>query len=295
MGGIAMRRRAFGTGLVVAALTAMGVVSFTLGGCKDTKLVSEQHAREHVASLVEVVQGDVDEVRKGMPAAVVHLTQLFAKATPREELAEPARKALERARDKTQDLRVAKSTFFGVTGRDGVVIRTDQEQDRLAGKPLFPAFPALKQALAGKYVETHGSMEEASGVKGKPDGQWVVAQPVKIGSETKGLYVSGWSWSAYAYRLEFHLRSKLKSALDEYDKMPLIYVFVVVDKAVYGAPVTALVSQEAVAQLDPMSKLDGSGVFATTLEITGRGYGLAVKSVPELGQKIGIAVLRSET
>jgi hypothetical protein len=290
-----MRRRAFATRLAVLGLVVSGVVSTALTGCKDTKLVSERHAREHIASLVEVVQKDVEEVRKGMPAGAVYLTQLFAKEAPREELAEPARKALERARNKTQDLRVAKATFFGVTGRDGVVIRTDQEQDRMAGKPLFAAFPKLKQALAGKYVETHGSMEEASGVQGKPDGQWAVAQPIKVGSETKGLYVSGWSWSSYAYRLEFHLRSKLKSALSEYDKMPLVYVFVVVDQAAYGAPVTALVSQQEVGKLDPLSKLDDSGMFATTLEITGRGYGLAVKAVPVLGERIGIAVLRSET
>ncbi len=290
-----MRRRAFGTGLAVLGLVVTGVVSLGLTGCKDTKLVSERNAREHVESLIEIVQGDVEEVRKGMPAAVAQLTPLFAQQAPREELAEPARKALERARDKTQDLRVAKSTFFGVTGRDGVVIRTDQEQDRMAGKPLFKVFPELKQALAGKYVETHGAMEEASGVKGKPDGQWVVAQPVKVAGETKGLYVSGWSWSAYAYRLEFHLRSKLKLALGEYDKMPLVYVFVVVDKTVYGAPVTSLVSQEEVGKLDPLSKLDDSGRFGTTLEITGRGYGLAVKGMPLLGKRVGIAVLRSET
>jgi hypothetical protein len=291
----AMRRRAFGTGLAVLALVALGVGSTALTGCRDSKLVSERHAREHVASLVEVVHTDVEEVRKGMPAAVVHLSQLFAKEAPREELAEPARKALDRARNKTQDLRVAKSTFFGVTGRDGIVIRTDQEQDRMAGKPLFGAFPGLKQALAGKYVETHGAMAEASGVKGKPDGQWVVAQPIQVNGETRGLYVSGWSWSSYAYRLEFHLRSKLKSALDEYDKMPLIYVFVVVDQVAYGAPVTALVSQQEVGKLDPLSKLDDSGMFTTTLEITGRGYGLAVKAMPLLGERVGIAVLRSET
>jgi len=290
-----MQRRAFGTGLLVLGMAALGVASSTLTGCKDTKLVSEQHAREHVKSLVEVVRGDVEEVRKGMPVGAAHLSQLFAKESPREEMAEPARKALERARNKTQDLRVAKSTFFAVAGRDGVVIRSDQEQDRMAGRPLFKAFPGLKQALTGKYVETHGAMEEASGVKGKPDGQWAVAQPIKAGGDTKGLYASGWSWSAYAYRLEFRLRSRLKSALDEYDKMPLIYVFMVVDQAAYGAPVTAPVSQETVSKLDSMSKLDGDGMFCTTLDITGRGYGLAVKGVPVLGKGIGIAVLRSET
>jgi hypothetical protein len=118
---------------------------------------------------------------------------------------------------------------------------------------------------------------------------------VQVQGKVKGLYVTGWSWSAYAFRLEFHLRSKLRSALQENEKLALVYVFVVVDKNAYGAPVSPLVSQEAISGLDPMSKVEGTGVFSTRIEITGRAYGLAVKGTPVLGPSVGVAVLRSET
>jgi hypothetical protein len=77
--------------------------------------------------------------------------------------------------------------------------------------------------------------------------------------------------------------------------MPLVYVFVVVDRDVYGAPVSPVVSAKAIAEVDPMSKIRRDGVFTHTLDITERGYGLAVKATPPLGGKVGVAVLRSET
>ena len=287
-----MRPRAIAVALAIVGLSLLCVA---LAGCKDTKKLSEQHARMHVEELAKKVAGDVEEVRKGLPQGAKHLVRLFKKKEPREEKAADARGALERARNKVQDLRVAKSTFFAVAGTDGVVIRNDQDQDRMASKGLFGPFPGLKQALSGKYVETRGVMAEASGVKGKPDGQWIAAQAIKVDDEVRGLYVTGWSWAAYAYRLEFSLRNDVKSGLEENDKMPLVYVFVVVDKNVYGAPVSPQVSAEAIAALDPISKLQGDVVYSTVLEVTGRGYGLAVKATPALGSGVGVAVLWSET
>jgi hypothetical protein len=285
-----MRQRALCLTIVMWALGLVG-----LGGCKDSEEVSRQHALRHVGDLIQTIQADVQEVRAGLPEGAKHLVALFEKEEHREEKASAARQAVEKARNKVQDLRVAKSTFFAVAGTDGVVIRNDQEQDRMAGKGLFGPFPKLREALRGKYVETLGSMPEASGVRGKPDGQWMAAQPVRVGGAVKGLYVTGWSWSAYAYRLEFHLRGKLRSGLAQHEKLPLVYVFMLVDQKAYGAPVSPVVSQDAIAGLDPLSKVEGDGTFSTRLEITGRGYGLAVKGTPIFGPKVGVAVLWSET
>jgi hypothetical protein len=285
-----MRHVALCLTIAMCVLWLVGLV-----GCRDSDEVGRQRASHHVQDLVQTIQVDVQEVRAGLPQGAKHLAALFEKEEYREEKAAAAREAVQKARNKVQDLRVAKSTFFAVAGADGVVIRNDQEQDRMAGKSLFGPFPRLREALRGKYVETLGSMPEASGVKGKPDAQWVAAHPVSLGGVVKGLYVTGWSWSAYAYRLEFSLRGKLRSALAEHEKLPLIYVFVVVDRNVYGAPVSPVVSQEAIARLDPMSKIQGDGTFSTTIEITGRSYALAVKGTPIFGPKVGVAVLWSET
>ena len=263
-------------------------------GCESDAKASMQHAKEHVQFLAEAVKTDVEEVRKGLPEGAKHLEALYkGETSPKDDLPR-VREALERARGKVQDLRVAKSTFFALVDDKGVVLRNDQQQDLMAGKNAFKSYPGIQPALTGKYVETRGEMPEAARVQG-PDGQWVAAAPIEVDATVKGLYVTGWSWSAYAYRLENAIRGKVKSDLAKDAKEPLLYVYVVVADSVYGAPVSPEVNAKAIAEQKPFEKLQGDGVFATTLEITDRAFGLAVKGTPELGDKVAVAVLRSET
>jgi hypothetical protein len=265
--------------------------------CKDTSRLSKEKAVSHVAFLSETVKKDVDEVRRGLPAGAAALgTALQSDATIMTD-PKAARRALEDARRKVQDLRIAKSTFFALADLNGVVIRNDQEQDRMAGHSLFGPFPALTEAKA-HYLETSGSMPEASGVRApRQDGQWIAAAPVQVDGATKCLYTTGWSWSAYAYRLEFALRGRIRTELmgKAGEKEPLLYVYVVVGKAAYGAPVSPEVNIKAIADLDPLSKTNGEEVFSQTIEVTGRTFGLAVKRATDAGQDVAVAVLRSET
>jgi hypothetical protein len=208
--------------------------------------------------------------------------------------ASTAREALLKARDKVQDLRVAKATFFALADTGGIVLRDDQEQDLMATKPLLPFYPELRRALTGKYVEGRGSMPEAAGVRGRADGQWVAAQPVMVEGKVRALYVAGWSWSAYAYRLETSLRGIVRSELPQNATEPLLYVLIIVDKEVFAAPVSPDVDIRAVKELDPLSQAKDEAVWARPLTITNRAYGLAVKRTPVLGPGVAIAVLRSE-
>jgi hypothetical protein len=166
----------------------------------------------------------------------------------------------------------------------------------MAGKNLFASFPELRKSLKGSCVETRGSMPEAAGVNGRKDAQWVVACPIPGASPPKGVYATGWSWSSYAYRLETSIRDAVRSKIaDEKTKMPLLYVYVVVDQAVYGAPVAPQVNAEAIAKLKPTQKLKQGAVMTRVLTIAQRDFGVAIKLVPQLGPKVAIAVLRSET
>ncbi len=262
-------------------------------GCTPNPEVSRRHAEEHVTFLAVTASKDVEEVRAGLPQGVEHLRSLWKDGADPMLEPEAARDALNRARGKTQALRIVKSTFFAIATGDGTVIRNDQEQDLMAGQNLLSAFPKLKKATQGKYVETVGSMHEARGVEGKPDGQWIAAQPIDVDGSVKGLYVTGWAWSLYTYRLETALRSHIYDA-DKPDKS-LMYVFVVEGKQAFGTRVSPVVNAEAIEKLDPMSHLDGSGNFGAVLEITGRSFGLAVKKVPALGENVAVAILRSET
>jgi hypothetical protein len=265
--------------------------------CKDYGKISASLAATHVAYLAETIQKDVDEVRQGLPQGAEVLGKEW-KANPALDTdLNAAKEALETARRHVQELRIAKATFFALATLDGTVVRNDQEQDRMAGKALFGAFPELAQAKE-RYTETIGSLPEAAGVRApRADGQWVAGAPVRVDGATRGLYVAGWAWTSYAYRLEFALRGKLRSELAARpnDNEPLVYVFIVVGKAAYGAPVTPEVSATTIAGLDPLAKVQGNDTFSQGLEITGRTYGLAVRRAPVLGSNVGVAVLRSET
>lgn len=280
------------TPLTRTALCA--VLTLSLPACDGDKKLSQSKAAEHVASLVETATGDVQEIKNGLPEGAKHLAKLFeGAAAPKDDL--PAvREALDKARNKVQDLRVAKSTFFALVDDQGTVLRNDQDQDLMAGKNAFQSFPGLKAALDGKYVETRGSMPEAAKVKGT-DGQWVAAAPIQVGDKTRALYATGFSWSAYAYRLENSLRSSVRSSMPANKKEPLIYVYVVVDKQVFGAPVSPEVNAQAIATGDPLAKAQGDAVFSSVIEITGRDFGLGIKRAPALGAEVAVAVLRSET
>jgi hypothetical protein len=267
-----------------------------VSGCKDQGKISAGYATSHVAFLADAATADVEEVRHGLPLGADVLAPSYKTAGFETDL-KAVHEALETARRKVQDLRLAKSTFFALSDPSGAILRNDQEQDRMAGKSLFGSYPALS-AAKDAYTETTGSMPEASGVRApRADGQWVAGAPVRLDGTSRGIYVTGWSWAAYAYRLEFSLRSQVRSELvDHHDEHePLLYVLVVAGKAVYGAPVTPEITTQAVAALDPLSKTKGTDTFSQTLEITQREYGFAVKRVPALGPDIAIAVLRSET
>lgn len=249
---------------------------------------SAELAKPLAASVARAAESDVEEIRKGLPEGAKRLGALYEKGEPD---AATAREALETARGKVQDLRVAKSTFFAVVSREGVVLRNDREQDAMAGKPIFPAFPGLRGALEGAYVEARGDLPEAAGVRGRGDGQWVAAAPIRAGAEVRGLYVTGWSWSSYAYRLENHARSEIRGE----GKQPLVYVYVVVADQAFGAPVSPDVNGRAILALDPLGKAAPDGSFVSPLTIEGRDFGLAAQKVPALGDRVAVAVLRSET
>ena len=285
-----MKRR---TWLLALALA----LTLVAPACKDTAKISRTQASAHVAFLAETVTKDVEEVRTGLQQGADLLAAAWKADPSMATDLTAAADALQMTRRKVQDLRLAKSTFFAVADESGVVIRNDQEQDRMAGKPLLTSFPGLADAKS-RYTETTGSMPEASGVRApRIDGQWIAGSPVKIDGVTKGIYVTGWSWSSYAYRLEFAIRGKIRSELvnKREENEPLIYVFVIVGNAAFGTPVSPEVSRSAVAAVDPLGKTREGETFTDTIEITGRTYGLAVRRIAALGRGVAVAVLRSET
>lgn len=250
-----------------------------------------------MVELAKVVESDVLEVRNGLPEGAKVLAKFWpAKDVPDED-SKVTQKALEKAHGGVQNLRLAKSTFFALTNLQGVVLRSEAEQDVLAGKALFTSYPALQQATS-KYVETQGALGDLDGVKGKPDGQWVAAAPVPTAEGNHGLYVTGWAWSSYAYRLEFALRGSVRSKIAQSDKPqkePLLYVYLVVGDKVIGAPVSPDINAQIIGERKLLGSLQPGQPYSVQLEITGRDFGLGAIKLPDLGPDVALAVLRSET
>ena len=265
-------------------------------GCGRTDAASVEHARAHAKDLAETARRDVAELRTGLPAGARELAKRWAAdGVDLIQDSEAAREALNHARNKVQDLRVAKSTFFALASPEGRVVRNDREQDLMAGASLFQAFPALARAAQGPYVEALGVMPEAHGVRGKPDAEWVAAAGIDVGGQIRGLYVSGWAWSSYAFRLEFSLRNKVTTDLSgKRENLPLLYAFVLVGDAVYGAPEAPEVNALAIAERKPLASLAPDGSFSVLLEITGRRFALGVQAVPDIARDVAVGVLRSE-
>lgn len=266
--------------------------------CENTGEISAEAALRHASVLAETAVSDVNEVRTGLPLGAEHVAKLWhADADPSQDL-EGVLSGLRDARNRSQDLRVAKSTFFAVTDASGTVLRSDQDSDLIGGKAVFQAFPALRGALTGSYTESTGALKELNGVRDKADGQWIAAEPVTVAGAVKGLYVTGWAWSSYAYRLEFKIRgiARAEATKDNpHGKDPLVYVYIVAGGQVYGAPVSPDVNASALRDLDLPSKTKNGAKARQALEITGREFGVGAVQVPALGPDVVIAVLRSET
>jgi hypothetical protein len=269
--------------------------------CTDAAKVSEGKAAEHAARLAKLTDDDVDEVRRGLPAGAKSLGSAWDGQKDPNDDPILARLALDRVREENRDLAVAKSTFFALTDDKGAILRSDQMPDIFAGKSLVAAYPAMSKVLAGEALETRGNMEEAAGARTGGDEQWVAAAPVRdAAGAVRGIYASGWSMRRFAYHLEEVLKHDLNAAAlktgdKKLAKLPLLYVFVLAGGKVYGAPVTPAVNSETLEKLDLLSKTTGDVVHHQTIEITGRGFGLAAKRAPKMGADIAVAVLRSET
>ena len=131
----------------------IGLVPFSLLvlGCTKAGEVSKQKAHTEVEALAKAAVVDVEEVRKGLPLGAKQLETFFADDKARTD-ATVAKQALETARGRVQDLRTAKSTFFLLADKTGVILRSDLEHDALASKDLFASFD-LKAAAGAVNVQ----------------------------------------------------------------------------------------------------------------------------------------------
>jgi hypothetical protein len=263
--------------------------------CKDPAKESAVLAAHDVAQLAALVDKDVAEIERGLPAGASKLAPLVANGgDPRQDVA-GVRKALMRMRRDVSDLNAAKSTFFALADANGVAIRNDLEEDVMAGQNLTAIFPALAGAATG-VVTTTGAFPNTT-TKNGPDEDWIAGIAVKReGGETGALLVTGWSYRYFARHLQEALKTRLldeaKAAGSE-GKLPVYYVAVFDRRGVYSAPTTPAIDDKALEEQDLVAK-SAAGAYQGTTSIADRGFGVAAQRTPKLAPDTGVVVLRSD-
>ncbi len=277
--------------VLVSALTLV-VVSLVSAGCEDKHKTLAPHATTALERLVPLVARDVEQVRTGLPTGATEL----AKRLDTDPGADPAglQRAIVRARAAVRSLDFSKSTFFMFVDPQGMVVRSQVDPDRPAGRSLYAAIPAMKKLSEPQaaLVEAFGKMKELRAVQNGPDIQWVVGYPVKDSAgKLQGSFVTGWSLRHYAKVLEDLTRAHLSKTLgDDTKAAPLAYVFVVKGAEAFSAPVTPEVNAEAVAKADLVAKTK-NGRLHTLIEIDRRRFTLVAERCPAFGDDVALALL----
>lgn len=277
------------------AVPAVAIVASLTTGCGDPAKASQKAAADRLPGAVALVKEDVAQVRRGLPEGAAKLAKLLG-PDPGADLG-GLQRAIASARAGVKDLELAKSTFFTFTDTSGTALRSEADPDHLATKNVFAALPKLaaaKEASSG-VVEDFGELKDIH-IRAGNDFTWAAAHPVKDEKgEVRGVFVTGWTMRGLAYHLEEMVKREVLDAAKKADRksVPIVYVFVLRGKKAYGAGQTPDVNTQAVEALDPLSKAQ-NGTYETTLEITGRVFGIAAAKTPEYAEDMGVAIIASE-
>lgn len=265
-------------------------------GCGDAGKASAKVAADQLPGVVALVKEDVAQVRRGLPGGAEKLAKLLG-ADAGSDLG-ALQRAIATSRAGVNDLQFAKSTFFAFADPTGTVLRSEADPDLLAMKSVFAPLPGLKKSVepGSGVVEAFGELKDVH-IRAGNDLTWAAAHPVKDDKgEVRGAFVTGWTLRGLAYHLEEQTKGVIADAAKKEGKksLPVFYVFVLHGKKAYGAGKTPDVNTQAVESLDLLSKTQ-SGTFSTTVDITGRTFGVAAASTTtEYAPDTGVAVLVSE-
>ncbi len=272
---------------------ALALTVLATAACTDPAKKSAERAKVQAEELSALVTADVDELRRGMPIGAEEIAKALLPGETRADALEPSdvRKALRRIRSVVPDLRSAKSTFMALATIEGVGIRSDLEEDRMAGIKLFETFPAFA-AAKGSFTTTIGTFDEAKGAV--VDDDFAAMVPVKVGLETKAVLLSGWTFRAFARHLQAQAEQTMadkRKAGTETEKAPVLYVAIADARGTFGSPTTPKVNLDTVQALAPTTLATGT---TGTKEIEGRAFGWAVARAPAMGPEVTVVVLRSD-
>ena len=289
-----MDRRTF---LLSSAALAVAV------GCKSKAQKQAEAAVPDLARLEKLVaERHVQSLARALPIAAATLAAKVDKLGVEE--AKLVGAAFDELRNKSDDLRSAKRSYYALVDATGNVVWVDDPAWTVVGRKFGVAFPDAQALLAGglKFAAGAGRF----GGAGPEAMTWFQAAPIVKAGAPAGLLVSAWEVHEIAEDLQRQLQTDLamktvkpKARAKPKDKYQLaldtpdLWVAVFGREQVWlqeGAPQPL---EDAAKALSLFDKTAG-GVWTGTFDVLNRGWGAAAQRIPTLGPELGLAVLRND-
>lgn len=291
-----MQRRSF--------LLALSAVA-TVAGCKSKAQKQAEAAIPDVTRLEKLLaERHVDSLARALPPAGKALGDKIGDKVISPTEAAAIGPLFDDIRNKTDDLRSAKRSYFAITDMGGEIVWVDDPNWLVIGRKAAVAFNKLEAVLAGKEAYAAGP-----GRYGGADPEALTlfeASPIKRGDKVVGGLLCAWEIHEAAEDMQRQLQTELAmktvkpktraKAKDKYQLVldtPDLWVAVFNDKYIWmqeGAPQPL---EDGAKSIGLFAKT-ANGAWSGTFDVLNRGWGAAAKRVPSLGEGMGIAVLRHE-
>jgi hypothetical protein len=278
-------------------------VALSTVGCKSKAQKQADAAVPDVARLEKIIaERHVDAHARALPIAASALATKLGEKTiaPTEGPAISA--AFSEVRDRTDDLRSAKRSYYAVVDVNGEIVAVDDANWLVIGRKAAVAFPALNDVLTGKTKYAAGA-----GRYGGADPEALTffeASPILRADKPIGALIAAWEVHEAAEDLQRQLQTELAmktvkpkvraKAKDKYQLVldtPDLWVAIFDDKYVWlqdGAPQPL---EEGAKSIGLHSKT-ANGAWTGTFDVLNRGWGAAAARIASLGATVGVAVLR---
>ncbi len=286
-----MKRRDF-----FAIFALVGSAAFG-SGCKSKATTQSEIAAQNVDRLLKLVaERHVDSMPRALPAAAKKL------GPPLEKV--PAK--FVEMRDKTDDLRASKRSFFAVVDPTGTVTWVDESNWKVEGRVLSVGFPSVQEVLDGKLPWSRGTGRFG----GDPEDALIFmdAAPIKDdGGKIAGALVCAWEAIDVATDLQSQIltemgmesadpnvHNKVKEQRKKQMEQPDVWVAIFRGKVLYMPEDAYQPLLDSAKQLDLLGKTQ-NGKFVGTFDVVNSGWGVAAARIPSMGDGVGVAVFRHKS
>jgi hypothetical protein len=283
----------------------LALASLSATACKSKAQRQAEAAVPDVTRLEKLIaERHVDALARALPIGAKALAAKLADKNLEPKESATITAAFNDIRNANDDLRSAKRSYYAIVDQNGEIIAVDDPNWLVVGRKLGVAFPAMADVLAGKIAYAAGA-----GRYGGADPEALTlfeAASIVRGDQTIGALISAWEVHEAAEDLQRQLQTDLAmktvkpktraKAKDKYQLVldtPDLWVALFNDKYVWlqdGAPQPL---EDATKGIGLHGKT-ASGSYSGTFDVMNRGWGVAAKRFPTLGEGMGVAVLRHE-